>query len=247
MFPRGTPDILLCFSCLKEDGDGKHGRLLTCSACKHEKYCSKACQRSDFARHKPVCASLASARAQDVSVSQPQKLFEKLGMEMMMRLMNSDEVPMILSLLLPSAEDAGEAGLHVLLIWDADAPDGSKIVVDRIGVMPFTDIGDASRDPADDMPAVCMRERLLTMTDEDSVGVNISFHFTTTLPGADERTMLPYKGSFLSLVLGLKRSRWNLRAQLRPDMNDAEVLTHFKCSPEDLTEKYGKQLHLEIR
>lgn len=33
-----------------------HASLFNCSACKSAGYCSRACQASDWARHKPFCA-----------------------------------------------------------------------------------------------------------------------------------------------------------------------------------------------
>ena len=34
--------------------------LLTCTKCKSERYCSKACQRQDWRRHKPYCRPIVA-------------------------------------------------------------------------------------------------------------------------------------------------------------------------------------------
>lgn len=244
---RGTAGIHLCSSCHKEEGDGKNRRLLTCNGCKQRKYCSRECQLEDWAIHKPHCGSLASTPAPGVSVPQSQKRFEKLGMEMMMRIVNSDETPILASLLLPSAGDAGEWGLGVLIRWTADAPDGSKLVVKNLGITKFTDLGDAARDVALDMPPVAVREKLLRKTDESHVGVLVSFEFETTMPGADTPTMIAYRGTSVSMAVRLSRSCWNRRVQSPAGMDNSQLLAHFNCTREDLTEKYGKQLHLKLR
>jgi hypothetical protein len=39
-----------------------HGKSLVCSRCKDQVYCSKACQRKEFSRHKVVCRMQEDAR-----------------------------------------------------------------------------------------------------------------------------------------------------------------------------------------
>jgi hypothetical protein len=39
-----------------------HGKSLVCSRCKDQVYCSKACQRKDFSRHKVVCRTPEDAK-----------------------------------------------------------------------------------------------------------------------------------------------------------------------------------------
>lgn len=47
-----------CFAC---QGSG-NPKLLVCSKCKFGKYCSAACQREDWKKHKAVCIALARAK-----------------------------------------------------------------------------------------------------------------------------------------------------------------------------------------
>jgi hypothetical protein len=54
----------ICHVCGKrEAADGS--KLLTCGGCKMVKYCSRECQKRDYARHKESC-SLATKRRQDI-------------------------------------------------------------------------------------------------------------------------------------------------------------------------------------
>jgi hypothetical protein len=47
-----SDDDELCGGC---ENMKHHGKSLMCARCKDQVYCSKACQRKDFRRHKPVC------------------------------------------------------------------------------------------------------------------------------------------------------------------------------------------------
>lgn len=52
-----SKDKKLCGGC-----EMYHGKSLVCSRCKDQVYCSKACQRKDFSRHKVVCRTPDDAR-----------------------------------------------------------------------------------------------------------------------------------------------------------------------------------------
>jgi hypothetical protein len=47
-----SDDMKLCGGC---ENTKHHGKSLMCARCKDQVYCSKACQRKDFRRHKAVC------------------------------------------------------------------------------------------------------------------------------------------------------------------------------------------------
>ena len=52
-----SEDKKLCGGC-----EMYHGKSLSCSRCKDQVYCSKACQRKDFSRHKVVCRTPEDAK-----------------------------------------------------------------------------------------------------------------------------------------------------------------------------------------
>ena len=52
-----SDDNKLCGGC-----EMYHGKSLVCSRCKDQVYCSKACQRKDFRRHKVVCRTPEDAK-----------------------------------------------------------------------------------------------------------------------------------------------------------------------------------------
>ena len=52
-----SDDKKLCGGC-----EMYHGKSLICSRCKDQVYCSKACQRKDFGRHKVVCRTPEDAK-----------------------------------------------------------------------------------------------------------------------------------------------------------------------------------------
>jgi hypothetical protein len=52
-----SEDKKLCGGC-----EMYHGKSLLCSRCKDQVYCSKACQRKDFGRHKAVCRTPEDAK-----------------------------------------------------------------------------------------------------------------------------------------------------------------------------------------
>lgn len=52
-----SDDKKLCGGC-----EMYHGKSLICSRCKDQVYCSKACQRKDFSRHKVVCRTPEDAK-----------------------------------------------------------------------------------------------------------------------------------------------------------------------------------------
>lgn len=49
-----------CIECGKEPEEGE--QLLVCSACHGDVYCSAACQRADWKRHKAICKAARAAR-----------------------------------------------------------------------------------------------------------------------------------------------------------------------------------------
>jgi hypothetical protein len=51
-FPAGKYRFTLCQSCMKS---GKDVKLLNCSLCESQHYCSKKCQTADWPRHKVQC------------------------------------------------------------------------------------------------------------------------------------------------------------------------------------------------
>ncbi|KAI9025708.1 hypothetical protein DFJ74DRAFT_705203 [Hyaloraphidium curvatum] len=44
-----------CRTCAKTEGEGPEGRLLSCARCKSASYCSSACQKKDWTKHKVDC------------------------------------------------------------------------------------------------------------------------------------------------------------------------------------------------
>lgn len=48
-----------CASCERDDGEAQLDR---CSACRMTRYCGRACQRRDWARHKVVCRMVHSVK-----------------------------------------------------------------------------------------------------------------------------------------------------------------------------------------
>ncbi|KAE9398110.1 hypothetical protein BT96DRAFT_42071 [Gymnopus androsaceus JB14] len=64
-------------TCLKTSKEA--GQMRTCSGCKRASYCSRACQRADFKRHKPICASNIASDIQTKSLDEKmQNLAESL-------------------------------------------------------------------------------------------------------------------------------------------------------------------------
>ena len=47
-----SSDIFACFVC------NSKANLQVCAQCKSERYCSRACQRQDWRRHKPFCCPI---------------------------------------------------------------------------------------------------------------------------------------------------------------------------------------------